>query len=70
MKTKTLAKQPDGLTYDLEDGATTMWVEPKHACPNNPNHDITGSTRMMYCYQCGIWWYRGGWGEPRYPEDA
>ena len=61
MRDKLLAK-PDGKTKDLDFGVTTMWPETEFTCYENPDHEITGSTNRRYCYECGVWWWREGYG--------
>ena len=53
---------PDGRTSDLDDSETTMWGEVKHTCYENPDHEIIGSTNRLFCYECGTWWWREGYG--------
>jgi len=48
-------KKPDGKTKDLP--ATTMWFEPYIECPEC-GVPLVGSTRRVYCYECGIYWDR------------
>lgn len=58
----TLPKTPDGKMKNLDNSATTMWRVPTSHCPNKHEHKITGSTRRYYCAECGVWWWREGWG--------
>jgi len=50
-------KKPDGKTKDLPEGATSMWVESELECPEC-EAPLVGSTRRVYCYECGIYWDR------------
>lgn len=55
--------EPDGKLKDLPDtGGTTMWNEKLIFCPNNVFHQITGSTRKLYCPECGVYWKRPNYG--------
>ena len=48
-------RQPDGLTKDLDDMATTMhYLE--STCPRCGNR-LVASTRRTYCHPCGVWWW-------------
>ncbi len=60
---KLLALMPDGITKDLPDnGGTTMWAE-NATCPKSDSHETSGSSSKIYCYECGVWWWREGYGK-------
>ena len=53
-----LPKKPIGKISDLPFAITTMWYEGGLICPHDDSHKLTGSTRKVYCYECGVWWDR------------
>jgi len=52
---------PDGKTRTLPSTITTMWMEPTLSCPADDTHKLAGSTRLVYCHDCGVYWVRDGW---------
>ena len=50
-----LLTNPDGKFVDLPD---TTWDEIDYLCYENPDHNITGTTKRLYCAECGVWWWR------------
>lgn len=57
-----MPNNPDGQTRDLPYTVTTMWYESDKQCPKDASHEIKGSSRRYYCYDCDVWWWREGYG--------
>lgn len=53
-----LSKEGDGEIVAIDGSGTTMWQENTINCPNNKDHELTGSSRKIYCHECGIFWVR------------
>ncbi len=50
--------KPSGNVKDLDYSTTTMWEEKELHCNKKSFHKISGSTRRVYCYDCGVYWDR------------
>ncbi len=49
---------PSGETKDLPEHISTHWDEPTLICPESEQHNVTGSSRLIYCHECGKYWKR------------
>ena len=48
----------DKHTADLDNHTTTIWDVTSLICNRDETHAVTGSSRRVYCHQCGKYWDR------------